>query len=131
MINYTPYMITIVCQQKKAYVSQDDIEEVLDWLAVDADCLHVDGAYELDPKYKQLHYHGIVKAPRQFRWAPWTQYGCVSVMEKTFRIWWKPISGGASMVQAYIHKANPMRNHIRQQQILIENAGQHEYLFVN
>ncbi len=87
-----PYMITISCQQKKDYINKDILDEVILWLKMSIDSLHIiRSVYENSGKYRQLHWHAIVSVKPKFRYAPYTQFGDKNITGNTYRIQWEKI----------------------------------------
>ena len=84
-------MLTISCQQKKDYISKDNIDDVLQWLKHCADITIRRQVYEITGKYKQLHWHGLVKVPYNFRYSPYSQYGDPLINGNSFRVQWSKI----------------------------------------
>ncbi len=87
-----PYMVTISCQQKGDYISKVMIDEVIMWLKMNIDSLHIiRSVYESSGKYRQLHWHAIVVVKRNFHYAPYTQYGQYDINKNTYRMQWRRI----------------------------------------
>ncbi len=115
---YQHYLITISCQQKKDYIFQALLDEVLLWLKISIDDLHiVQYIYENSGKYKQLHWHGLARLPIGFRYAPYTTFGDKDITGNTYIIHWKKVKYllGASK---YLNKD---LKHQSQDDILINN----------
>ncbi len=101
------YMITIRKHQVKDYVDLHDIHQVMVYLhdhGIDID----EGMSECHGKYKQLHYHGVVKLYKRFYFKPYTKFS-------GFRIHFKAFSPNALFqIQKYIYKHNPNEEYRRQ-----------------
>ncbi len=120
------YLLTISCQQKKAFVQQSDLDEVLLWLKMNEDTFHVyKQSYERSGKYLQLHFHAIVGIRTTFRWRPYTQYGDTEVMALTFRVHWSRVTDYPGAV-LYVYK-DTKNNSVVQQQIFIQNLYKYHY----
>ncbi len=114
------YLLTISCQQKEKYVRVQDIEEVIKWLP----CKVKVSSFETSGKYRQLHYHAIVKHKGYYK--AYTQYGD-STSDLSFKVQWTTIHDlkGATSYVLKDTRGNP----IIQDQIIDDNIIQHEYLF--
>ncbi len=81
-------MVTIRAHQVKRHIEEIDIERVL-LILLQEHGVHVDRyAYELDPKYKQLHLHGLCNTGFGFQYR-----GITSI--SGFRVYWKKILPGS------------------------------------
>ncbi len=61
-------MITIRAHQVKRHISTFMLDRVCLKLRQEHDMQIFEYAHELDPKYKQLHLHGLVMVPMDFTW---------------------------------------------------------------
>ncbi len=102
--NSNKWMVTISCQQKKHKITKSHLYEVIMYLKLNISSFKVlDESFETSGKYKQLHWHAICKTKPLFRYKPYTQYGCIHMMDDTFSIHWKRITSIKGAVR-YIHK---------------------------
>ncbi len=95
------YLITISAHQKSAYITSDEIVQVLQWLAV-CGVEFIEYHYENHGVYSQLHLHGI--AIFKGVYSLLTSYGDKKVWGKSFRIHFKRIRGTLVHVFDYIRK---------------------------
>ncbi len=96
MVNLLTYMVTIRKHQVKDHVDPIDIERVMLILLQEHEIEVYDCAYEIDPRYHQLHLHGLCKASASFTWI-------TSI--NGFRIYWDKIyKVDLPKVTRYIHK---------------------------
>ncbi len=116
------YLITIRKPQKKDYVSQDEIREVLVHLHNNNIYL-IDGTEEYHGMYKQLHYHGIIKVPKSFSYSKFTKVGDMRINYKSF-----PPSD-YNKILYYIYKHNPAMDY--HHQTIITNYYNHHYGWKN
>ncbi len=114
------YLLTISCQQKTEFILKEDLDEVLIYLKLNEDSIHIyKSSYERSGKYHQLHFHGIIEVKSAFRWKPYIQYGDLDHMNLTFRIHWKRINNYLGAVE-YVYK-DTHNSPIKQLQIFQEN----------
>ncbi len=114
------YLLTIAKHQVKDYVSQNDLLRVHTALKCRLADLYVPlVAYEISPKYRQLHMHGIALTKR----AVFFKENC-SILG--FRIQWRKIYDLEKAIQ-YVYK--DAYNSYIQEQILIMNYYSHHYGF--
>ncbi len=86
------YMITISCQQKKAYINKSLLDEVINYLKMSIDDFKIlEQVYENTGKYKQLHYHAIVTVPKEFRYKRFSAFGLPHITGNTYSINWRPV----------------------------------------
>ncbi len=117
------YLVTISCQQKLIEVSQSDLHEVIMWLKMNINSLHIyHYSYETTGKYNQLHFHAI--AGMTGMWKPFTQWG-EAPYTKTYRIQWSKIADYPGALD-YVYK-DTNNNPSIQDQILILNHYKHNY----
>ncbi len=91
------YFITIRKHQVKDYVDVQDILNILGYLNDKLKTLKVfDNCFEVDKKYRQLHFHAIISTNEYFKYKTLSTYG-------GFRIYWKPIYNYKKL-QSYIIK---------------------------
>lgn len=116
------YMLTIAKHQVKDYVDKSDILEVLHLLKLRLPYLETTDvySYEISPKYRQLHYHGVVRSPRRIHYKE-------NNTLNGYRLQWSPIYNMESTM-AYIYK--DAINRFRQEQILDDNYYSHNYGFL-
>ncbi len=111
-------MITIGCSQKKNYVSKILLDEVISWLKLAIDSLHIDQfVYENSGEYKQLHWHGIVTVKKHFRFKPFSAFGAKHITGNTYIIHWSKIR---SMFKAKLYLLKDLK-YQTQEDIFINN----------
>jgi len=116
------YLLTISCQQKKNYVSQLDLDDILLWLKMNVPELKIyEHVYETSGRYSQLHFHGIVTTPASFYFKPFTQWGDLEHNSNTFRLQWIKVYDYIGAC-AYVQKDLYIQS---QDQILIRNYFKH------
>ncbi len=82
------YMITISCQQKKSFISYQDLYMIIMWLKLSIPhFLILKDVFETSGRYHQLHYHALILVTHKFRYKPYTKYGD-SALCKSYRIQW-------------------------------------------
>ncbi len=87
------YLLTVTCQQKKAYIDKSMLDECIDYIKFYVSGLHIElDVYENSGKYRQLHYHAIARVPKEFRYNTCTGFGAPALTRVTFQIHWKPIT---------------------------------------
>ncbi len=100
----TLYMLTISCNQKLIHISKKDIYQVIMWLKYNIDSLQfIQVHYEYGTIYNQLHLHSIVSVNEDFRWKPYTLYGDVNHLNKTYHIDWRRVFNTSGAIK-YIQK---------------------------
>ncbi len=103
------YLVTIRKHQVKDYVSLDDLQQILAALHYN-DIDFFTGCAEAHGKYKQLHYHGLVRVSRGFHYYKYTK-----ILD--FRIHWKKLKQNEYMLgdaDYYIFKHNPTEEYVNQ-----------------
>ncbi len=109
------YILTIVKHQRLDYVSLQSIRQVIISIKLKIP-LHFCGpeGYELDPKYKQLHYHALVSLPRGFSYKDHTSID-------GFRLFYRAIADHEDLnyTTSYIEKETT--NKYLLEQIQLEN----------
>ncbi len=124
------YLLTISCQQKNQFVSKEDLDEVINWLKLSEESLHVwKHSYERTGRYTQLHFHAIVSVRSGFYWKPYIQYGDRDYMHLTFRVQWKRCGHFPGAVK-YIYK-DTHNSDIVQDQIFNENMYKYHYFNID
>ncbi len=114
------YLITIAKHQVKDYVSEEDLQRVHWALKCRVTDLFIPlVAYEISPKYRQLHMHGIALTKR----AVFYKENCSL---KGFRIQWRRVYNLPRAI-GYVFKE--ARNSYKQEEILIDNYYAHHYGF--
>ncbi len=112
------YMITISCQQKKDYIDKSMLDEIILYLKLHIDSLQIiHCVYENSGKYKQLHWHALVRVIGSFRWKRFNSFGNEDITRNTYRIHWKLSHNPASAIQ-YMKKD---LKHQSQDDIFINN----------
>ncbi len=115
------YLLTIRKHQVKHYITQHDLDSVVDYLKWKHDSLYVyKTAYEIEDKYKQLHMHAIVSLSHIICYRDNNKYG-------DYKIHWSPINSYYGAMK-YITKDS--FNKYEQQQILETNYFNHNYGFI-
>ncbi len=123
---YQYYMVTIVANQKKDYISKYRLDEVIGYLKYTIDEMHVKHyVYENSGKYKQLHWHSIVLLPESFRYAQYTRWGSKEHTGNSYRIRWDKVYNLLGAID-YINKD---LLHQTQEEIIINNYYNHHYGF--
>ena len=118
------YLLTISCQQKTDFIEVYQLKEVLMYLKLHVDSLHIrHQVYENTGKYHQLHYHAIVNTTPFFRYKQYTSFGCKNITGNTFSINWKPLYNYKQALE-YIRKDLYLRD---QQTILQDNNYMHQH----
>ncbi len=98
------FLVTISCQQKKAYIDKSMIDEVIMYLKYFIDSLHVEHyVYENSGKYRQLHWHAVVSVTKNFHFAHYTSFGAINITGQSYSINWKPITHLPGAIR-YINK---------------------------
>jgi len=117
-------MLTISAQQKKSFIQEHQLKEVIMWLKMNIDHLHVySHVYETSGLYNQLHFHGIVSVDKYFSYRPFTVYGDIMYTQNTFRVQWTKIT---DLIGAYNYlKKDLVWNN--QDEILVLNIYKHNY----
>ncbi len=83
------YMITIIAQQRKDYIEKWQLDEVIDYLGKFVPSMSIiHSVYEISGKYRQLHYHAIVKVKKALRYKQFTSFGSKDLTGNTYRIQW-------------------------------------------
>jgi len=118
------YLITIICQQKKHYISKEEIDEVILWLKMNIPSLKIlNSVYETSGRYNQLHFHAVATTSTKIYYKPFTQWGDTEYNNNTFKIHWSSIydyTGACAYIQKDLHYQD-------QDQILIKNYYKHHY----
>ncbi len=114
------YFLTIRKHQVKDYVRVEDLQDIVKCLSHQLEFTLIDLAYELDPKYQQLHSHLMVQTLR-------TVYYKKHSSIKGFRLYWRLVVD-QSPTKRYIHKNS--HNKYEQEQIIITNYYRHHYGFI-
>jgi len=115
------YFITIEKQQKKDYISRDELDTVyttLNGLIPDLEIEYK--VYELGTKYYQLHMHAIVSTFTKIYFKKYSKYG-------NFRVYWTPVYS-REILDIYIRKQ--CINKYEQEQLFDINYYRHHYGFV-
>ncbi len=114
----TLYMLTISCQQKNDYIDKSMLDEVILYLKLHISSFHIiHSVYENSGKYKQLHWHALVRVIGSFRWKRYNSFGHQNITKNTYRIHWKFSHNPASAIQ-YMKKD---LKHKSQDDIFINN----------
>jgi len=117
-------LLTITRHQVKAYTDDADIKSVIMYLKLRLPTLRIiKDAYEIAPKYRNLHYHAHVTTEKRVYYRANSSYS-------GFRIHWKPINQGAkhlNYVNDYIAKHDI--NTLTREVILDTNYYTHNYGF--
>ncbi len=116
---YDTYMVTISSQQKKAHISVNQLDSVVDYLSKQIDSLSIiQSVYENTGHYQQLHYHAIVNVPKDFRYYRFTKYGSNNLTLQTYSINW----GRVYNLRRAITYLNKDLQHQSQQDIIQDNG---------
>ncbi len=117
--SYDIYMVTISSQQKKAHISKNQLDSVVDYLSKQIDSLSIiQSVYENTGRYKQLHYHAIVNVPKDFRYYRFTKFGSSNLTLQTYSINW----GRVYNLRRAITYLNKDLKHQSQQDIIQDNG---------
>ncbi len=95
------YLLTISCQQKKEYVSREDLDRIINWLQ-QCGVIFQEYCYENHGLYGQLHVHAIVIYKGKY--SKLTKWGDTDYLDTTFRIHWKKINSRLTKIREYMHK---------------------------
>lgn len=115
------YLLTIRKHQVKDFVDKNDLDDVVETLRTAVPSLHIGHhTYEIDNKYKQLHYHAIVSNRFRIRYKDNSKFN-------SFRIHWSPIGDEKGAIK-YITK--DAYNEYKQEYIHLFNYFNHHYGFV-
>ncbi len=116
------FFITIRKYQVKDYVDPQEIMETIHYLMDKVPSLRLGAnSFEIDNKYKQLHFHSIVWIYGYIRYKSLTSHN-------GFRIYWKPVYSETSLID-YIKK--DACNEYEQEQIIETNYYNNNYGFIN
>lgn len=116
------YLITIRKHQVKDYVDKSLIDEIKMYIKLKHDSLKIiKECYEVDKKYKQLHYHAVVEINHKVWFKDNSKY-------KDFRIHWSPVGSMCGAIKYVLKEAS---NEYEQEQILIKNYYCHNYGFID
>ncbi len=111
------FFITIRKHQVKDYVDVQNLMDILSLLLNKLPTLQVgSNSFEVDKKYKQLHFHAIVYTNEYFRYKTVSSIG-------GFRIFWRQIYN-MTKLNKYILKDNDNKQYI-QDIIIQDNYYQH------
>lgn len=115
------YLITVRKHQVKDYVDKSMLDEAMGYLKFKHNTLHiVDQCYEIDSKYKQLHYHAVVEIKHRIVYKDNSRY-------KLYRIHWVPVRDLEGALR-YIKKQ--AYNKYKQEEILMINYYNNNYAFI-
>ncbi len=110
------YFITIRKHQVKDYVDVQDITNIMNIIFAKLSSLRLGSySYEVDNKYRQLHFHAIVYLNEYLRYRAVSSFG-------GFRIYWKSVYNNQRLLK-YINKG--FKNKYQQEQIISDNFYTH------
>ncbi len=115
------YFLTIRKHQVKDYVKEEDLQCILTCLERRLPLIVTDVAYEIDPKYLQLHSHILLKTPRSVFYKKHSSIN-------GFRVYWRVVSDHQPVCD-YIHKDS--NDIYKQEEILMTNYYLHNYGFID
>ncbi len=91
------YFLTIRKHQVKDYVDINDLLRIIEYLKTKFPSLAMGtNSFEVDNKYKQLHFHGIIEISEPFYYKGNTSFG-------GFRLYWRPLYNKNKLIK-YITK---------------------------
>lgn len=111
------YFLTIRKHQVKDFVGEDDLLYILEQIQIKLPTLIIGPhSFEIDSKYRQLHFHAMVNVFEYFKYTDISSVG-------GYRLYWRGIYNQDSIIK-YINKDH-LNNKIKQHQTLITNYYQH------
>ncbi len=111
------YFVTIRKHQVKDYVDVQEIMDIISYIKYRLPSAELgNNCFEVDSKYRQLHFHGIFRIKEFFKYKTISTYG-------GFRIYWKPIYNSKTLIE-YLVK-NTHNQTAKQEEIISNNFYTH------